>query len=323
MALILVSGGAGYIGSHVVKLLGKAGYDVVVIDDLSTGHRESVLHGELVTGNMGDSAFVDSVVKKYRPDGVIHFAAFIQVGESVEQPLKYYRNNTANTLNFLQVLLDNGVNSFIFSSTAAVYGIPENVPVSEDAPLAPINPYGMSKRFVEQMLMDTAAVNPFNYVALRYFNVAGADPEGQLGQKYESATHLITRALKTAKGEFEKLQIYGTDFETRDGTGIRDYIHVNDLASAHIMALEYLMKGGSSDVFNLGYGSGYSVREVVDVAKKVTGIDFRVEETGRRAGDPPELIADSSKIQKKLGWKPQHNDIDFIIRTAWEWERKL
>jgi len=323
MARILVTGGAGYIGSHVVKLLGKAGHEVAVIDNLSTGHRESVLHGELLVGYMGDREFVDEVIKKFKPQAVIHFAAFIQVGESVYDPIKYYQNNTANTLNFLDVLQQNGVDKFIFSSTAAVYGIPEIVPVTEEAPLDPINPYGTSKRFVEQILKDISNTGKLNYVALRYFNVAGADPDGELGQKYESATHLITRALKTAKGEFDKLQVYGTDFDTKDGTGVRDYIHVNDLAAAHITALEYLLDGGSSEVFNLGYGSGFSVKEVVDVAKKVTGVDFTVEETGRRAGDPPELIADSSKIQEKLKWKPKHNDIDFIINTAWQWEKKL
>jgi len=323
MKKILVTGGAGYIGSHVVKLLGRAGYDVVVIDNLSTGHRESVLCGELVVGNMGDRGFVDAVLKKHCPDAVLHFAAFIQVGESVEKPVMYYQNNTANTLNFLETLQDNGINKFIFSSTAAVYGIPEAVPVSEETPLAPINPYGMSKRFVEQILKDISLASNFNYVALRYFNVAGADPDGELGQKYESATHLITRALKTAKGEFKKLQVYGTDFPTKDGTGVRDYIHVNDLAGAHIMALEYLLAGGKSNIFNLGYGHGFSVREVIDVAKKVTGVDFTVEETGRREGDPPELIADSTKIKNTLHWKPQHDNIEFIIKTAWEWERKL
>ncbi|PKL39708.1 MAG: UDP-glucose 4-epimerase GalE [Spirochaetae bacterium HGW-Spirochaetae-1] len=323
MKKILVTGGAGYIGSHVVKLLGRAGYDVVVIDNLSTGHRESVLCGELVVGNMGDRGFVDAVLKKHRPDAVLHFAAFIQVGESVEKPIMYYQNNTANTLNFLETLQDNGINKFIFSSTAAVYGIPETVPVSEETPLAPINPYGMSKRFVEQILKDISLASDFKYVALRYFNVAGADPDGELGQKYESATHLITRALKTAKGEFKKLQVYGTDFPTKDGTGVRDYIHVNDLAGAHIMALEYLLAGGKSDIFNLGYGHGFSVREIIDVAKKVTGIDFPVEETGRREGDPPELIADSTKIKNTLHWKPQYDDIEFIIKTAWEWERRL
>ncbi len=320
---ILVTGGAGYIGSHVVKLLGKAGYDVVVLDNLSSGHRDAVKSAELVEGDMGDPAVLDKLLRDYKFDAVIHFAAFIQVGESVEKPIKYYRNNTSGTLTLLDALRKHGVNKFIFSSTAAVYGIPEEMPVTESTPLEPINPYGMSKRFVEQILKDVSLAEDFNYIALRYFNVAGADPEGEIGQRYKAATHLITRALKTAKDEYEKLQIFGTDFPTPDGTGVRDYIHVNDLASAHIKALEYLLDGGKSNIFNLGYGHGFSVKEVVDVAKKVTGKDFTVEEVGRRAGDPPELVADSSKIRKELKWEPRHDDIEFIVRTAWDWEKKL
>ena len=323
MARILVTGGAGYIGSHVIKLLGKAGYEIVVLDNLSSGHRDAVTAGELVVGDMGDPVVVDKLLTEFKPEAVIHFAAFIQVGESVEKPLKYYRNNTAGTLNLIESLLKHDIRKFIFSSTAAVYGIPEEMPVTESAPLKPINPYGMSKRFVEQILNDLAAADDFRYVALRYFNVAGADPDGEIGQRYAAATHLITRALKTAKGEIDKLQIMGTDFPTRDGTGIRDYIHVNDLAEAHIRALEHLLEGGESNVFNLGYGHGFSVKEVVDVAKKVTGIDFTAEETGRRAGDPPELVADSSRIRKELNWEPVHDDIEFIVRTAWDWEKKL
>ncbi|HOO71606.1 MAG TPA: UDP-glucose 4-epimerase GalE [Spirochaetota bacterium] len=323
MERVLVTGGAGYIGSHVVKLLGREGYDIAVIDDLSSGHREALLGVRLYEGNMGDKTFTGSVIKEFRPDAVMHFAAFIQVGESVQKPVKYYQNNTANTLNFLEVLLNNNVGKFIFSSTAAVFGMPEKVPVTEETPLAPINPYGMSKRFVEGILADISHAENFNYVALRYFNAAGADPEGELGQKYEASTHLITRALKTAKGEFPHLELFGTDYDTPDGTCIRDYIHVNDLASAHIIALKYLLDNGGSDVFNLGYGRGFSVREVIDITKKVTGIDFTVRESGRREGDPPVIIADSSKVKKKLNWSPQYDDLELIIRTAWEWEKKL
>lgn len=323
MPRILITGGAGYIGSHAVKILGKAGYDLIIIDDLSSGHRDAVLYGKLIEGNMGDKSLTDKVIKKYKPDAVMHFAAYIQVGESVEKPVKYYQNNTANTLNLLEVLLANKINKFIFSSTAAVYGIPEVIPVNENAPLSPINPYGTAKSFVETILKDISHAEPFNYAALRYFNVAGADPEGKLGQRYESATHLITRALKTAKGEYKKLQIYGTDFDTPDGTGVRDYIHINDLIKAHVIALEYLLKGGQSDIFNLGYGHGFSVREIINVAKKVTGCDFTVEETDRREGDPASLVADSTKIKNKLGWKPDYDDIEFIIKTAWDWEKKL
>jgi UDP-glucose 4-epimerase len=321
---ILVTGGAGYIGSHVVKLLGKKGYDLIVVDNLSTGHKESVLFGELMVGDLEDTEFLDNIFKSNNIEAVMHFAAFIQVGESVNKPLKYYKNNTCNALNLLQVMQKNGVKKFIFSSTAAVYGIPEKIPVKEDAPLMPINPYGESKVCVEKFLRDLSyADKDFNYISLRYFNVAGADPEGELGQKYEEATHLITRCLKTAKGEFEKLEIYGTDYNTPDGTCIRDYIHVNDLGEAHIDAVEYLFNKGESNIFNLGYGHGYSVREVVDMAKKVTKIDFPVVETDRREGDPPALMADSTKIRKVLNWKPKYDDLEFIIKTAWDWEKKL
>ncbi len=318
---ILVTGGAGYIGSHVVKKLGEKGYDILVVDNLSTGHKEAVLYGRLHVLDLSDKQSLRNVVKDFKPDAVMHFAASIEVAESVKKPLKYYRNNTANTLNLLEVLHEEGINRFIFSSTAAVYGEPDNIPVKETDPLKPINPYGRSKAFVEDILKDLSkADSSFRYVSLRYFNVAGADPEGKIGQSYRNPTHLITRALKVAKGEFEKLQIYGTDYPTPDGTAIRDYIHVCDLATAHILALDYLMEGGESDVFNCGYGHGYSVKQVVETAKKVTGIDFPVEETGRREGDPAILVADSSKIKQKLGWKPQFDDLEFIIKTAWNWE---
>ncbi|MGO9952541.1 MAG: UDP-glucose 4-epimerase GalE [Dissulfurispiraceae bacterium] len=320
---ILVTGGAGYIGSHVVKMLGEMGYDIVVYDNLSTGHDWAVLHGKLVVGDLADKALLTQTVNDFSPDAIMHFAAFIQVEESVREPLKYYRNNTANALNMLEVAQSAGVKNFIFSSTAAVYGIPQNNPVTEDSPFMPINPYGMSKVMVEQILRDFSLAGNLRYISLRYFNVAGADPGGQIGQAYENATHLITRALKTAKREFPLLSVFGTDYPTPDGTCIRDYIHVNDLAAAHIAALEFLTKKQENRIFNCGYGHGYSVREVVENAKKVTGIDFPVEEVGRRAGDPPALVADSSRIRNELGWKPQHDDIGYIIRTAWEWELKL
>jgi UDP-glucose 4-epimerase len=259
----------------------------------------------------------------FKPEAVVHFAAYIQVEESVREPLKYYRNNVANTLNLLESMRANGVGRFIYSSTAAVYGIPEHIPVRETAPLLPINPYGMTKVMIERLLADLAAATDFRYAALRYFNVAGADSGGQLGQAYREATHLITRALKTAHGEFSKLFIYGTDYPTPDGTCIRDYIHVDDLADAHVKALDHLARTGRSAVMNCGYGSGYSVKEVVETAKRVTGIDFPVEETGRRAGDPPALVADSSRLMEATGWKPRYNDLEYIIRTAWEWEKKL
>ena len=252
----------------------------------------------------------------------MHFAASIQVEESVREPLAYYRNNVVHTLNLLEAMRETGTARFLYSSTAAVYGIPETIPVDERAPLRPINPYGASKVMVEHVLADLAAAGDFRYCALRYFNVAGADTEGRIGQAYRNPTHLITRALKTAKGESPKLSIYGTDYPTPDGTCVRDYIHVDDLASAHLSALDRLMRTGETEIMNCGYGHGYSVREVVDVARKVTGIAFAVEETGRRAGDAPALVADSRRIRELTGWKPLHDDLEFIIRTAWEWEKK-
>lgn len=320
---ILVTGGAGYIGSHVVKALGKAGHDLLVYDNLSTGHSWAVLSGELVRGDLADKILLNDVMGNFRPDAVIHFAAFIQVEESVREPLKYYRNNVSNTLNLLEVMVHNGVRSLIYSSTAAVYGTPEKIPVTETAPLEPLNPYGASKVMGEKIMAHLSEAADFRYAALRYFNVAGADHEGELGQAYRESTHLITRALKTAHGEFDKLSIFGTDYPTSDGTCIRDYIHVADLAQAHVLALHYLEETGRSEVMNCGYGHGYSVREVVETAKKVTGIDFPVEETCRRAGDSPALVADSSKLRSLTGWTPRHDDLEFIIKTAWEWELKL
>lgn len=319
---ILVIGGAGYIGSHVVKALGEKGHELIVYDNLSTGHAWAVLFGKLVRGDLSDKTQLDEVVRDFDPDAVMHFAALIQVEESVREPLKYFRNNTVNTLNLLEVMRANRAKHFIFSSTAAVYGIPEKTPVDEDARLSPINPYGSSKAAVEQMLKALSVDPSFSYFSLRYFNVAGADPGGRIGQAYGESTHLITRALKTAKGEFERLSIFGTDYPTPDGTCIRDYIHVDDLADAHVSALEYLVARGKSEVFNCGYGHGYSVREVVEMVRKVTGRSFKVIETSRRAGDPPVLIADNEKIKRTLGWRPRFDNLEYIVKTAWEWERK-
>jgi UDP-glucose 4-epimerase len=320
---IFVTGGAGYIGSHTVKALGKAGHEVLVYDDLSSGHEWAVLHGNLVNGDLADRAFLDVVMRQFSPDAVIHFAAFIQVEESMRLPLKYYRNNVGNSMNLLDAMIRNGVRNLIYSSTAAVYGIPKRIPIDETAPLSPINPYGMTKVMVERMLEDLSRSSDFRYIALRYFNVAGADAEGRLGQAYRESTHLITRALKTANGEFEKLLVYGTDYPTPDGTCIRDYIHVDDLAQAHVSALNYLSCKQKSDVMNCGYGHGFSVRQVIDAARRVTGIDFKVEEAERRAGDPPALVAYSTRLQVKTGWEPRHDNLEFIIRTAWDWEKKL
>ena len=319
---ILVTGGAGYIGSHVVRALGDAGHDLVIYDNLSTGHEWAILSGRLIRGDLADKRFVTETLNAFRPAAVIHFAASIQVEESIRKPLAYYRNNVINTLNLLEAMQETGVRRFIYSSTAAVYGIPAKIPVDEQAPLAPINPYGASKMMIERVLADLSTATDFRYSALRYFNVAGADPEGRIGQAYSEATHLITRALKTAKGEFPKLTVYGTDYPTPDGTCIRDYIHVDDLAAAHLLALERLIETGETTIMNCGYGHGYSVREVVAAVRKVTGIDFPIEETGRRAGDPPALVADSGLLRRLTGWQPQYNDLEFIIRTAWDWERK-
>ncbi|OIO28744.1 MAG: UDP-glucose 4-epimerase GalE [Nitrospirae bacterium CG02_land_8_20_14_3_00_44_33] len=320
---ILVTGGAGYIGSHVVKALGEAGYEVLTYDNLSTGNKWSVLYGELIAADLSDKETLKKTIVKFKPDAIMHFAASIVVPESVRSPLKYYQNNTVNTLNLLGTMMACGARNFIFSSTAAVYGIPETMPVNESAPMNPINPYGSSKMMAEKILRDMhLGDNDFNYVSLRYFNVAGADGGRRIGQAYKESTHLITRALKTAKGEFQKLQVCGTDYPTPDGTCIRDYIHVDDIANAHILALKYLLDKGNSEAFNCGYGHGYSVREVIAASKKVTGIDFKVEETGRREGDPSVLIADNTKIKRELNWKPEYDDLEYIIKTAWKWENK-
>jgi UDP-glucose 4-epimerase len=321
---VLVTGGAGYIGSHVVKKLGEQGHEVCTFDNLSTGNRWAVLSGDLVVADLADADAIRNVVRSFRPEAVMHFAASIVVSESVAEPLKYYVNNTVNTLNLLRVLREEKIGTFIFSSTAAVYGMPGHMPIDENAPLNPINPYGTSKMMTELVLRDCAAADPsFRYIALRYFNVAGADPESRIGQAYAAPTHLITRGLKTARGVYPRLQIFGSDYATPDGTCIRDYIHVDDLANAHLLALNHLSSGADSNIFNCGYGHGFSVREVVEVIKEVTGVMFMVEETDRRAGDPALLIADSAKIVTVLGWQPMYDDLRSIVKTAWEWEKKL
>lgn len=322
---ILVTGGAGYIGSHVVKLLGERGEKVVVLDDLSTGNREAVLYGELVEGNTGDQTLVSNVLKRYGVKTVMHFAAHTIVPESVEKPLKYYGNNTACTRSLLECCEEAGVENFIFSSTAATYGIPEDAskPCLETLPTAPINPYGMSKLMSEMMLKDLDAASSMNHVILRYFNVAGSDPDGRIGQSTKNATLLVKVAAEVALGKRDQLYVYGTDYPTADGTGIRDYIHVTDLASAHLAALDYLQQGGESTLVNCGYGNGYSVREVIDAVNRVHGSPINVIEEPRRPGDPPALIAGVDKIHQTFDWKPQHDDIDVIVKTSLDWERHL
>jgi len=320
MPTVLVTGGAGYIGSHVVKALGELKYQVVVYDDLSTGHKEAILWGEFIRGDLKDTERLDEVFKTYKIDAVMHFAAFIEVGESVIKPLKYYQNNTCNTINLLTIMLKHNVDKLIFSSSAAVYGIPQEIPISEVHSLNPINPYGQAKVFVESILQNVSQAYGLQYVSLRYFNAAGADPSGEIGEAHQPETHLIPLILKTAKGERNSISIFGGDYPTSDGTCIRDYIHVIDLSQAHLLALDYLLDGGKSEIFNCGYGYGYSVKEVIEVARKVTGRDFKVNETQRRPGDPPILVADSSKIKNKLSWCPHYADLEYIIKTAWQWE---
>ncbi len=322
---ILVTGGAGYIGSHVVKLLGERGERVVVLDDLSTGNREAVLYGELVEGNTGDQTLVANVLKRYDVSTVMHFAAHTIVPESVEKPLKYYGNNTANTRSLLEVCDEAGLENFIFSSTAATYGIPDDAskPCAETLATAPINPYGDSKLMSEKMLQDLDAASDMNHVILRYFNVAGSDPDGCIGQSTKNATLLIKVAAEVALGKREQLYVYGTDYPTADGTGIRDYIHVTDLASAHLAALDYLNNGGKSTLVNCGYGRGYSVKEVIDAVNRIHGSPIKVVEEPRRAGDPPALIAAVDKIHNTFDWKPQHDSLDAIVDTSLAWERHL
>ncbi len=321
MARILVTGGAGYIGSHVVQALAERGYTVLTYDNLSTGHRDAVRAGDLVVGDLGDTERLDRTLRDFRPDAVMHFAAFIEVGESVREPLKYYHNNAANAINLLRSMERSGIGAFIFSSTAAVYGNPSRDLITEDHPLQPINPYGHAKAFVERTLLDASDAGKLRYISLRYFNAAGADPRGRLGERHNPESHLIPLALKTAAGKRQRLSIYGSDYPTPDGTCIRDFIHVMDLAEAHLLSLQHLVEGGASDVFNCGYGHGYSVREVIETAGRVTGASIPVEHAARRPGDSAVLVADSARLRRKLNWKPRHDDLAFIIRTAWDWER--
>ena len=321
---ILVTGGAGYIGSHMVLNLCDSGEKPVVLDNLSTGHDWSVdPRARLVTGNAGDIELVTALIAKEKIKSIIHFAGSIVVPESVSDPLKYYANNTGVSRNLLEAAVAGGVENFIFSSTAAVYGMTGLEPVAEDSALSPMSPYGRSKMMTEMMIADTAAAHGLKYGILRYFNVAGADPAARSGQSFPMATHLIKVALQAATGQREGMQIYGTDYETPDGTCIRDYIHVTDLAAAHARLLDHLRTGGDSAIFNCGYGHGFSVTEVVERVKSVTGVDFPVTLAPRRAGDPPAIIANSARIKSNIGWTPEHDDLNEIVTHAFAWEKKL
>ncbi len=319
---VLVTGGAGYIGSHVVRQLGEAGERVVVLDDLSTGRAEAVLHGRLVVGDVGDRRLVERLLAEHDIDTVMHFAAHTVVPESVRDPLKYYANNTCNTQALLGACAQGAVRHFVFSSTAAVYGIPPDGRPSEATPTAPINPYGASKLMSEWMLRDLAAAGGPRAVVLRYFNVGGADPEGRIGQSTPEAHSLIKVVCEAAVGVREQVSIYGTDYPTADGTGVRDYIHVEDLAAAHVRALNYLRGGGETVVLNCGYGRGFSVREVIDTVQRIGGVSLPVQEAPRRAGDPPAVIADAQAIRRVLGWVPEHDTLEAIVSSALAWERR-
>jgi len=320
MLNILVVGGAGYIGSHMVKRLGRLGCAVTTLDNLSGGYRDAVLCGEFVHGDLADSALLDRLFAERRFDAVMHFASFIQVGESVQQPARYYRNNVVNTLNLLDTMQAFGVDKFIFSSTAATFGEPQYSPIDEAHPQNPINPYGRTKLVVEQALADYDRAYQLKSVCLRYFNAAGADPEGELGERHDPETHLIPLVLQAASGRRPAISVFGRDYDTPDGTCIRDYIHVSDLCEAHWLALQSLVNGGPSQRYNLGNGNGFSVQAVIDAARKVTGRNIPVVDAPRREGDPARLVADSRLAQEKIGWKPQHADLETIIEHAWKFE---
>lgn len=318
---VLVVGGAGYIGSHMVKMLLADGHQVITFDNLSGGFRNAVLGGEFVEGDLADKLALDNVFALHQPDAVMHFASFIQVGESVQLPDKYYRNNFSNTVNLLDAMTTHRVKRFIFSSTAAIFGEPEYVPIDELHPTRPLNPYGRSKWMVEQMLADYGLAFGLRYVCLRYFNAAGADPAGLLGERHEPETHLIPLVLQAASGRRPHIAVFGRDYDTPDGTCIRDYIHIVDLCSAHLLALNMLNDGGQSNCFNLGNGEGFSVQQVIDATQRITGKSIRVVDAERRAGDPARLVADASRARRVLGWVPRHAELEAIIEDAWRWER--
>ncbi|ASA55905.1 UDP-glucose 4-epimerase GalE [Vibrio gazogenes] len=323
MKNILVVGGAGYIGSHTCKMLSQKGFNPIVFDNLIYGHKEFIKWGEFVLGDLSDINQIRLVFEKYQIDAVMHFAAFAYVGESVEHPQKYYANNVVATLNLLNVMIEFGVKNFIFSSTCATYGNPQYLPIDEAHPQTPINPYGMSKLMVESILKDYSNAYDFKFVSLRYFNASGCDPECEVGENHNPETHLIPLILDAAIGKRDSIKVFGSDYDTRDGSAIRDYIHVIDLAEAHILALKSLLAGGDSDIFNLGNGQGFTVKEVIECVKQVTQKEFKVIYTDRRPGDPSSLIGSSDKIIAKLNWKPKFARLEDIIKTAWDWHVKL
>lgn len=318
---ILVCGGAGYIGSHINKALHQEGYETVVFDSLIYGHREAVKWGAFVKGDLANPDDLEAVFRDHDIDAVFHFAAFTYVGESVEDPEKYYYNNVGNTLNLLKVMRKHGCNKIIFSSTCATYGEPEKLPLTEDMPQHPINPYGATKLMVERIFKDYHAAYGLEFVVLRYFNAAGADPDGEIGESHNPETHLIPLVLDAASGKRADIKVFGTDYDTPDGSCIRDYVHVTDLASAHLLALHHLEAGRGSDFFNLGNAQGTSVLEVVEAARRVTGKDFKATMTERRPGDPPKLVGSSEKAMRVLGWRPRFADIDVIVKHAWNWHQ--
>ena len=319
---ILVTGGAGYIGSHMVSLLEKSGHEVTVMDNLSNGHRDSIGETPFILGDIGDRSLLDQVMAENSFDAVMHFASYIQVGESVTSPSKYYNNNVSKTLVLLDAMVNAGIKKFIFSSTAAIFGEPIYSPIDESHPKSPVNPYGRTKLFVEQVLEDYRQAYGLKSVSLRYFNAAGADPDGKNGERHHPATHLIPLVLKAASGERDSITVYGKDYETPDGTCIRDYIHVVDLCEAHLLSLIHLSSGGDSAAYNLGNGQGFSVLEVIAAAEKVTQKEIRVKNGTRREGDPPRLVADSRMIKQELGWTPHYPEIETIIKHAWNFEKK-
>jgi UDP-glucose 4-epimerase len=319
---VLIIGGAGYIGSHMFKRLGQLGCAVTTLDNLSSGHRDAVLCGDFVHGDLADKALLADVLQPGRFDAVMHFASFIQVGESVQQPAKYYANNVTNTLHLLDAMRAAGVQRFIFSSTAATFGEPQYTPIDELHPQHPINPYGRSKMMIEQVLEDYDRAYGLKSVCLRYFNAAGADPDGELGERHDPETHLIPLVLQAASGRRADIAVFGRDYDTPDGTCIRDYIHINDLCEAHWLALQSLMRGAESQRYNLGNGAGFSVQEVIDAAQRVTGKPIAVRDAPRREGDPARLVADATLARQQLGWVPQFPDLETIVAHAWAWEQK-